>query len=111
MPTASPIISASTGVLALRSTTPDSAVMPAMPMPTPTSAVSRGSPAAISEPNVTTSTMAAMTTPMPSVGWVTGTPCMASPPNSTVQPAARVDSAAACSASRSASVTSGEGTR
>ena len=80
--------------------------MPAIPVPTPISAVSSGIPAATSEPNVMISTTAATATPRPSVAPVSGTPCTASPPNSTVNPAARAASAGACSAWRSASVSS-----
>ena len=73
-------------MFALRSVNPDAAVMPAMPMPMPTSAVSSGSPAASSEPNVITRTIAATATPRISVAPVSGAARMASPPISTVRP-------------------------
>src|SRR4029450_5076930 len=50
MPTARPSIVASVGATDDTSTTSDSAVMPVTPMPTPTSAVSSGRPAAPREP-------------------------------------------------------------
>ena len=103
MPTASPIISARTGVFALSSRNPDAVVMPAMPMPMPTSAVSSGSPAASSDPNVITRTSAATSTPRISVAPVSGAARVASPPISAVS---AVPSVARWSAARSASVSS-----
>ena len=55
-------------------------------MPTPMSAVSSGSPAAISEPKVMTRTTAAIAMPMISVAPVSGIACSASPPISHRQP-------------------------
>ncbi|SFF75892.1 hypothetical protein SAMN05216251_12796, partial [Actinacidiphila alni] len=67
--------------------------------PTPIAAVSNGSPAATSDPNVSTSTSAAIATltitPAPSDGAV----CSALPPISTVSPAACPRSTASCNAS------------
>ena len=54
--------------------------MPAMPMPTPSSAVRIGMPAASSEPNVTTSTTSATTTPIASVGPVSSSGAVNGPP-------------------------------
>ncbi len=66
-----------------------------MLMPTPRIAVSRGSPAAASEPKVISSTTAAIAMPIasalpPAAGWV----ARASPPTSTVRPASRTVSMA-----------------
>ena len=63
MPTASPSISPRTGVVLLRVMKPVRVVMAAAPMPTPRNAVSSGSPAAASEPNIASRTIAATTTP------------------------------------------------
>ena len=67
MPTARPIIIARVEVVVPRSSTFASAVIVETPMPTPMSAVSSGSPAAISEPKVMTRTTAAIAIPMISV--------------------------------------------
>ncbi len=68
---------------------PVSVVIPAMPMPTPTIAVSSGIPAAMSEPKVITSTTRATTTPIASAD-PPGGPASdrASPPMAVVIPAA-----------------------
>ncbi len=50
MPTARPSITARIGVVDCSWTKPESVVMPATPMPTPTIAVTRFIPAATSEP-------------------------------------------------------------
>ena len=63
MPTARPIIVASIGVLEPMSVNAVIAVTPVMPRPTPKIAVMIGMPAAIAEPNVSSSTTSAM--PMP----------------------------------------------
>src|SRR5674476_1181191 len=59
MPTASPIIRPSTGVMEFIGTSTLKASEPATPKPTPTSAVSSGRPAAMSEPRARTRTIAA----------------------------------------------------
>ena len=56
----------STGVAEFISTVVESAYAPPTPMPTPTSAVTSGRPAAISEPRVSTSTRAATARPITS---------------------------------------------
>lgn len=104
MPTASPIIIASVEVVDPRSRTLASAVMVETPMPTPMSAVSSGSPAATSEPKVTTRTRPAMTTPTISPAPVSGIAWSASPPISTVSPADLAASPLFLSASRVSSV-------
>ncbi len=76
-----------------------SAVIVETPMPTPIRAVSRGSPAATSEPKVMTRTTAATAMPMTSVAPVSGTAWSASPPTSTVSPASRACWAASSRAS------------
>ena len=111
MPTARPIISASTGVFEFSSSEPDASMIPAIPMPTPISAVSSGIPAASSEPNVMISTTAATATPRPSVAPVAGAPCTASPPYSTSNPAWRPGAAVSFNAWWSASVSSKPFTR
>ncbi len=57
MATARPSIVASIGAVDDRVMIPLRALMPVSPMPTPTSALMRGRPAAMSEPNVIASTM------------------------------------------------------
>ncbi len=86
MPTARPIIIASVEVVEPRSSTFASAVIVDTPIPTPIRAVSSGSPAAIRDPKVITSTTAAMATPMISVAPVSGITWSASPPISTCMP-------------------------
>ena len=68
MPTARPSISARVGVADEIVVTAESDSTPATPMPTPSSAVRIGMPAASSEPKVTTSTTSATTRPSSSVG-------------------------------------------
>ncbi len=89
-----------------RSSTVARAVISDTPMPTPMSAVSSGSPAAISEPKVMTSTTAAMATPMTSVAPVSGITWSASPPISTVSPSLWAASPTCSSESRVPSVSS-----
>ena len=67
MPTASPIMTASTGVVELMSVAAAARRMPSMPVPTPREAATSGAPAARTEPKVTSRTTAAMTTPTSSV--------------------------------------------
>ncbi len=106
MPTARPIIIASVEVVEPRSSTFARAVISETPIPTPMSAVSSGSPAAISDPKVITSTTAATATPMISVAPVSGITWSASPPISTVIPLLCAASPASSSASRAPSVSS-----
>ena len=77
--------------------------MPAMPVPTPISAVSIGSPAATIEPKVISSTTIATTTPMPSVEPTAGACATAPPPSSIRSPstwfAAAIDAIASWVAS------------
>ncbi len=78
-----------------------------MLIPTPMTAVSRGSPAAATEPKVISRTTAASPMPMaspapPAAGWVAS----AVPPVSTVRPASRASSTAFSNACLSASVRS-----
>ncbi len=80
--------------------------MQPMPIITLSSAVSRGKPAATSEPKVMTSTTAATTRPMTSVALCSGCPSTAVPPNSTPIPASRATPAAANRLSRASSVIS-----
>ena len=68
MPTASPTISASTGVTADRLITEDKVKAPPTPTPTPISAVTSGSPAASRDPRVRASTRPATSRPMSSAG-------------------------------------------
>ena len=63
MPTASPIMTARTGVVELMSVKLAVARMPSMPTPTPTAAAMSGVPAATREPKVMSRTIAAMATP------------------------------------------------
>ena len=71
-----------------------------MPMTTPISAVSSGSPAAASDPNVIRSTSPATARPMSSpTPPIEASDTTASPPNSTCRPASRAVSAAAWTAS------------
>ena len=86
MPTASPSISARIGAVVDICTKPDTMRMPAMPTPTPIRAVSSGSPAATTDPNVMSSTISAMTTPSPSVEPTDGICLTAAPDRSTVIP-------------------------
>lgn len=106
MPTARPIIIASVEVVEPRSSTLASAVIDETPMPTPISAVSSGSPAAMSEPKVMTSTTAASAIPMTSVAPVSGITWSASPPISTVIPLFCAASPESSRESRVASVSS-----
>jgi len=81
-------MTARVNVVELRSVKPVAISMPSTPNPTPMIAVSSGSPAVSSEPNVMIKMMAATARPSPSVP-----PCWngswdASPPNSTRSPAA-----------------------
>lgn len=87
MPTASPIIDASVDDVADRPHVLASAVIDAMPTPTPMTAVSRGNPAATSELNVIRSTTAAIPTPMTSLLPMEGDASSAVPSASTVSPA------------------------
>jgi hypothetical protein len=82
-------MSARVGVVEERSTNPVAAVISPMPIAMPSSAVSRGRPAAMSELNVMNRTIAATTRPMPSVALLLGRTCRTSPPTSTVRPWAR----------------------
>lgn len=66
MPTARPIMTASTGVVELTSTTLATTKMPSIPAATPMKAAISGAPAARTEPKVMNRTIAAMTTPMSS---------------------------------------------
>ena len=80
MPTASPSIVARVPVELLTSVNPLAIATPIIPMATPTRAVTRGSPAASSDPKVITSTRAATAMPIASAGlWPTFS-CAASPP-------------------------------
>ncbi|CAM5434536.1 hypothetical protein SALBM311S_04731 [Streptomyces alboniger] len=100
MPTARPIINASVEVVSPRSRALARAVMVETPIPTPMIAVSSGSPAATSEPRVTTRTTAAMARPMTSPTAPGSAPAWsASPPTSTVSPVARASSPAVSRAS------------
>ena len=84
MPTARPSISATVGTAESMSTKPVTAVIPMIPITTPISAVSSGSPAAASEPNVIRSTSAATARPMISPRPPSeASEVTASPPNST----------------------------
>ena len=82
-------MSASTGAVALSSTKPVSVVMPAIPTPTPTNAVSSGRPAAMTEPNITTRMTAAAATPKSSPAPPDSCSVAATPENSTCSPASR----------------------
>ncbi len=106
MPTARPIIIARVEVVEPRSRTFASAVIEETPMPTPMIAVSSGSPAATSEPKVTTRTKPAMTTPTISPAPVSGMVWRASPPTSTVRPLPCASCPACFRASRVPSVSS-----
>ena len=106
MPTARPSIRARTGAVALSSTKPVSVVMPAIPTPTPTNAVSSGRPAAMTEPNITTRMTAAAATPKSSPAPPDSCSVAATPENSTCSPASRPGSAASKRVSRLASSTS-----
>ncbi|CAM5523485.1 hypothetical protein SCHAM137S_01874 [Streptomyces chartreusis] len=79
--------------------------------PTPTTAVSSGSPAAASEPNVTSRTTAAIAMPITSAAPPAPPPSsMALPPASTVSPLSRAPSSARSRWLRPASVRSLEAT-
>ena len=100
MPTARPSISATVGTAESMSTKPVAAVIPMIPITTPISAVSSGSPAAASDPNVIRSTSPATARPMISpTPPIEASDTTASPPNSTCRPASRAVSAAAWTAS------------
>ena len=100
MPTARPIIEASTGVLEPTSVNAVIAVTPLMPRPTPNIAVTIGRPAATREPNVRSRTASATAMPIsseePCVSVSTSVP---EPLASTVSPPARAWSMASSSAS------------
>lgn len=107
MPTARPSIVASVPVVRDRPKALPRAMMDAMLIPTPMTAVSSGRPAAAREPKVISSTTAARTMPMaseepPAAGRVAS----AVPATSTVRPEARALSTAVSRAVRSASVRS-----
>ncbi len=90
MPTARPSIIASVPVVADRPRVLPSAVISAMPRPTPTTAVSSGSPAATSEPKVITSTTADSAMPIASLlPPASPLDISAVPPISTFSPASR----------------------
>jgi len=97
-------MSARIRLFALMSRNREAIAMPDSPTPTPATAVSNGSPAATSDPNVMTRTSAATSTPMTSVAPVSGLARSASPPASTVNPAARPASSPCSSAARSPAV-------
>jgi hypothetical protein len=97
-------------VVALSDTNPVAAVISPTPVPMPTSAVSRGRPAAMKDPKVMSSTTAAIAMPTASDAVCSGMAWSASPPTSTVSPEARPAAAAANNACRSASVISVTGT-
>ncbi|CAM5677840.1 hypothetical protein SALBM135S_09380 [Streptomyces alboniger] len=93
MPTAMPSMEASVPVVAVRPNVLPSARIAAMVTPTPTSAVSSGSPAAAREPKVISSTTAASAKPMASAEPpAAGGEASALPPTSTVRPASRASS-------------------
>lgn len=93
MATASPSMVARTVVVLPRSSTLARAKIEVTAMPTPTSAVASGSPAAIREPKVITRTTAAIATPMISPAPRCNFSRTASPPASTVSPPCRASSA------------------
>ena len=70
--------------------------IPAMPTPTPISAVNIGRPAATTDPNVISSTTRATMTPMPSVEPMLGDCLTAAPPTAMSRPST------SCSDTRSA---------
>ena len=74
------------GAVSDRSITPESAVRPAMPMPTPSAAVSSGMPAASSDASVIASTRNATIMPIDSEPWWASSAAMP-PENSTCRPA------------------------
>ena len=86
MPTASPSINARIGAVLDISMTLEAQRIPAIPVPTPISAVNIGSPAATIEPNVISSTTIATMTPMPSVDPMAGACATAPPPSSICSP-------------------------
>ena len=105
MPTASPSIRASVGAVELSLTSPVSASIPSRPIATPTIAVTSGSPAASSAPNVTIKTMNAATSPIASPLDCLPLPVLTTPPeNSTWRPARRAGPATRSSAALVASV-------
>ena len=103
MPTARPIITASTGVTLFSSTQCVVNSTNSAPMPTPTTAEISGITDAASEPNVTTSTTNATARPTSSevVFTAMGSPKPA-PPASTCRPASRPICMASFTTSRSA---------
>ncbi len=87
MPTARPSITPSTGVTDAMSTIPENASDAVTPTPTPTTAVTMGSDAAMTVPSITMSTMAAKTRPTTSpMPKISGTPCARSVAKSTLVP-------------------------
>ena len=87
MPTASPSINASMGVVDVSSANAVTKKMPAIETPTPIIAIMSGMPAASSEPSVSSSTTKAMITPIASVGLMPGTATeKASPPQEVSPP-------------------------
>ena len=90
MPTARPIITASTGVMELTSVKAVNSTTSSEPMAMPTTAVISGRPAATSEPKVMISTAAAIEMPMISDVALTATgSIMPGPMASTRRPASR----------------------
>ena len=67
MPTARPIMTASTGVTEFTSTRAAATRIASIPVPTPMRALTMGAPAVVSDLKVPSSTMAAMRTPSSSV--------------------------------------------
>ena len=96
MPTASPSIDASVPVVMVSPRALPRARIAHMLTPTPTTAVSSGSPAAARDPKVIRRTTAARTMPIPSAAPpAAGCEASAVPPTSTVSPASRARSTAA----------------
>lgn len=92
-------------------TTAESERTPATPMPTPSSAVRMGIPAASSEPKVTSRTSSATTTPTSSVGPRSSSGSVNGPPaTATVKPSSLSVLSAEAMVSRVASLTSSAGT-
>src|SRR6476469_3714076 len=90
MPTASPNMVARVVTADDSPKTPPRAMIAHVLTPTPSTAVSSGSPAATTDPNVTSSTSAASTTPTTSLTPPTrGLPARTGPPTSTVSPRTR----------------------
>ena len=106
MPTARPIITASTGVMLFSSTQWVAIIRPSDPSPTPITAEMSGMPAETSEPKVKISTRKATPRPMTSEVELTriSSPKPA-PPASTCRPAARPRSIASLTISLSSEST------